>query len=161
MCHKYKKTRNENFTFFFGLKYEQFTTLTDVVHIKEWYYVHVKAACTLIKLGSGSGSCSSHSSLLPLRHNQCTTHKCLPVSPAAPPIFLTWPKHGVTGVMVLIVQAGCHYYTFQNCSVISLHFLRDIVGGSLLLYIPKHQFTSTIFLRNDHSMNIMGWDEEF
>jgi hypothetical protein len=34
-----------------------FIMLADV-RIKEWHHVHAKAACTSVKLGSDSGSCS-------------------------------------------------------------------------------------------------------
>jgi hypothetical protein len=85
-----------------------------------------------------------------------------PLSPATPPTFLTWPRHGITGVTVLTVRAGYRYYTFQKHCMIWLHFIRNgSAGGSLLLYIPKHQFTLTVLLRNDHSVNIVGWDQEF
>jgi hypothetical protein len=100
--------------------------------------VHVKAARTSIKLGSGSGSHSSPSSLLPYPRDQCTTHKCLPLSPTAPPTLLTWPSHGIMGVTVLTVRAGYCYYTFQ-----------------------KHRFTSTIFLSNNHSVNNVGQQHKF
>jgi len=66
------------------------------------------------KLGSGLGSRSSPSSLLPHPCNQCTTHRCLPFTPAAPPTFLTWLRQGVMAVMVLTRWAGYCYYTFQN-----------------------------------------------
>jgi hypothetical protein len=109
--------------------------LAIVVCVKEWHHVHVKAGCTLMKLGSGSGSQLSPSSLLP---HQCTTHKCLAFSPTTQPTFLTWPKRNVTGVMALTIRVGYHYYTFQKHHVISLHFLRNgSEGRSLLLYIPK------------------------
>jgi hypothetical protein len=50
--------------------------------------------------------------------------------------------------------------TFQKCWVIYLIFLRnDIEGGLLLLYIPKT--SRYFFLRNDHSRNIVGQDQEF
>jgi hypothetical protein len=122
--------------------------LVDVVYLKEWRGVHVKAACTSINLSSGS-SCLSPSSLLPHLRNQRTTHKCLPFSPAIPPTFLTWPRCDVTGIKVHTVWAGYHYYTFQKHRLIPLHFLRnDSAGRSLLLYIPKtsiyfHYFSQT------------------
>jgi hypothetical protein len=84
----------------------------------------MKAACTLVKLGSGLGSHSSPSSLLPHSCDQWMTHKCLPFVPAPPPTFLTWPRCGITGATVPTVQAGYRYYKFQKCHVISLHFLR-------------------------------------
>jgi hypothetical protein len=123
------------------------------VHIKDWHRAHMKAVRRSIKPGSVSGPCSSHSSLLPHLCDQHTTHKCLPFSPATP-TFLTWPRRGVTGVMVLTVRAGYSYYTHQKHSTISRHFLsNNSVGRSLLLYIPITSnllsllFSETIILR--------------
>jgi hypothetical protein len=123
---------------------------------------NAKTACTLIKLDSGLGSCSSPSSLLPHPRDQCATHKCLPFSPTAPPIFLTWLRCGIMGVTVLTVQAGYHYYTFKN--IMWFHY---IFSGMMVQVdhcyctFQKHQFTFTVFLRNNHSMNIVGQDQEF
>jgi hypothetical protein len=115
-----------------------FITLASVMRIKEWHRVHVKAACTLMKLGSRSGSRSSPSLLLPHPRDQHTTHKCLPFSPVSPPTFLTWLRHGIMGVSVLTVWAHYHYYTFQKHHLISSHFLsNNSADGSLLLYIPR------------------------
>jgi hypothetical protein len=100
-----------------------FIMLADVMHVKECHCVHMKAAYSLIKLGSSSGSNLSPFSLLPHPRDQGTTHKCLRFSPASPPTFLTWPRCGITGV--------------KHC-MISLHFLRNYSASwSLLLYIPK------------------------
>jgi hypothetical protein len=130
--------------------------------VKERHYVHVKAACTWLKLCSGSGSRSFPSSLLPHPSDQRTTNKCLPFCPAAPPMFRTWVKHGVTGVMVLTVWAGYCYCTFQKRSMIHYIFSETIVWvDHCYCTFQKYKFTFTIFLRNDHSVNIVGWDEEF
>jgi hypothetical protein len=111
------------------------------------------------KLGSGSGSRSSPSSLLPHPRDQCTTHKCIPFSPTASLTFLTFPRCGIMGVTVLTVGAGYRYYTFKKHCIISLHFLRnDSVGGCTF---QKHQFTFTTFLRNNYSVNNVGHDQEF
>jgi hypothetical protein len=68
--------------------------------VKEQHHLSAKVACTSIKLCSGSGSRYSNSSPLPHPHphNQRPTHKCLPFSHATPTTFLTWPRHGITGV---------------------------------------------------------------
>jgi hypothetical protein len=79
-------------------------------------------ACTLINLGSGSGLCSSPTSLLPNPRNLRTTHQCLPFTPSAPPIFLIWPR----------------YYGCNN----TYH-----LGTLSLLYIPKHFVISLLFLK--------------
>jgi hypothetical protein len=123
----------------FWLQNFLFITLADDVCIRDWHHVHVKAVRTSINLGCGSGLCWSSSLLLPHPRNHCATHKCLPFSPASPTTFFTCPRRGITGVAVLRVQAGFHYYTFQKHLVISLHFLRnDSAGISLLLFIPKN-----------------------
>jgi hypothetical protein len=120
----------------------------------------MKAVCTSIKLCTGSGSRSCPSSLLPHPHDQHTTYKCHPFSPTPPATFLTWLRLGVRGVTVLTVLADYCYYTFKNIASKTLHFLRNdsVLRSLLLLYIPK---TSLYFLRNDHSMNIVGRDQEF
>jgi hypothetical protein len=60
----------------------------------------------------GSGSRLSPSSLLPRPRNQRKPIKT-PFSPVTPTL-LTRPRHGVTGVTVLTVQAGYRHYTFQK-----------------------------------------------
>jgi hypothetical protein len=87
----------------------------------------LKAACTLIKLGSGLCTCSSPSSLAPHPCDQHTTHWCLPFTPAAPPTFLTWLRQGITAVTVLtsmgkftaavlVKNITCFHYFFSNDS---------------------------------------------
>jgi hypothetical protein len=121
-----------------------------------------KAVCALIKFGSGSSSLRFPSSLLSHLHDQYTTYWCLPFTSAAPPTLLTWPRRGITAVILLTGMGRLLLLHFQNNHVISLHFLRNnSVGRSVLLYIPRTSLHLHNFLRNDHTRNIVGQDLEF
>jgi hypothetical protein len=120
------------------------------VRIKKWHLVHAKAACTSIKLISGSGSRLYPSSLVPHPCDQRTTNKCLPFSPATATTFLTWPRHSATGVMIqygqvtatvhskniawfhyifsgMMVQVDHCYLRSKNVNLLSLFFSETII----------------------------------
>jgi hypothetical protein len=132
----------------------------------ERHYVNGKAACTLVKLGSGylviyvsgSGSSLSPSSLPPHPRHQCITHKCLPFSPTSPPTFLTWLRRGDKGrydkAQVLhIPKTSRGFVKFSEMTVHLDHCYHTF---------QTHQFTFIIFLKNNHSVNIIvGQDQKF
>jgi hypothetical protein len=138
----------------FELQNILFIMFADDVCTKERHCIHMKAACTLIKLSSGLVSRLSPSSLLPHSRKQCTTHKCLPFIPASPPTFLTWLRHSVTGIMVLTVWAGYHYYTFlKHKFKLLLFFSKTIVPWIFWVRTKNSQWLmqENNFSKNDAS----------
>jgi hypothetical protein len=127
------------------------------VRINEWNRVHAKAVCTSIKLGSGLGLGSPPCSLLPHPHNQRTTHKCLPFSPATPPTFHTWLRHGIMGVMVQYGQVTTTIHSKNNASFHNIFSETIVQANHCFCTIQKHQFTFTIFPKTIIPVILLVW----
>jgi hypothetical protein len=101
----------------------------------------LKAACTSIKLGSGSGSLLP-SPLLRLQH-------------------LTLGRSEV--LRNLPIQAGYCYYTFRNIAWFHYFFPEMILQADhYYCTFQRNHFTFAVFfLRNEHSRNTVRQDQEF
>jgi hypothetical protein len=98
------------------------------------------------QLGSGlGGSRSSPSSLLPYAHYQQTFHWCLPFTPAAHPLLLTWLKHyGCNGIYQYWHVTGNTDY--KNTMWFHYCFSEMIMWADhCYCTLQKHHFTSIIF----------------